>query len=93
MIGAGAKVLGSFKIGDNCKIGAGSVVLEDIPSNSTVVGVPGRIVIRNDLRVANDLDQVHLPDPIRLDIDNIISENARLKIRIEKLERELEKIK
>jgi hypothetical protein len=43
--------------------------------------------------VANDLDQVHLPDPIRLDIDNIISENARLKIRIEKLERELEKIK
>jgi serine O-acetyltransferase len=93
MIGAGAKVLGSFTIGDNCKIGAGSVVLEDVPSNSTVVGVPGRIVIRNDMRVANDLDQVHLPDPMRLDIENIISENARLKIRIEKLERELEKIR
>jgi serine O-acetyltransferase len=93
MIGAGAKVLGSFKIGDNCKIGAGSVVLEDVPSNSTVVGVPGRIVIRNDMRIENDLDQVHLPDPMRLDIDNIISENARLKLRVEKLERELEKIR
>jgi serine O-acetyltransferase len=93
MIGAGAKVLGSFTIGDNCKIGAGSVVLEDVPSNSTVVGVPGRIVIRNDMRVANDLDQVHLPDPMRLDIENIISENARLKLRVEKLERELEKIR
>ena len=48
LIGAGAKVLGSFTIGDNCKIGAGSVVLENVPPNSTVVGVPGKIVIQND---------------------------------------------
>ncbi len=51
MIGAGAKVLGSVTIGDNCKIGAGSVVVKDVPANSTVVGVPGRIVIRDNVRV------------------------------------------
>lgn len=86
MIGAGAKVLGSFTIGDNCKIGAGSVVLENVPPNSTVVGVPGRIVMRNDVRVDDYLDQVHLPDPVRNEIDAVKSENARLKVRIQKLE-------
>lgn len=86
LIGAGAKILGSFTIGDNCKIGAGSVVLKDVPSNSTVVGVPGRIIIRNDIRVNNDLDQVHLPDPVMNDIDELKAENARLKLRVSKLE-------
>lgn len=86
LIGAGAKILGSFTIGDNCKIGAGSVVLKDVPSNSTVVGVPGRIIIRNDIRVNNDLDQVHLPDPVMNDIDELKAENARLRLRISKLE-------
>lgn len=86
LIGAGAKILGSFTIGDNCKIGAGSVVLKDVPSNSTVVGVPGRIIIRNDVRVNNDLDQVHLPDPVMNDIDELKAENARLKLRVSKLE-------
>ena len=51
MVGAGAKVLGSVTIGDNCKIGAGSVVLKNVPPNSTVVGVPGRVVMRGDVRV------------------------------------------
>ena len=50
MVGAGAKVLGSVTIGDNCKIGAGSVVLKNVPPNSTVVGVPGRVVMRGDER-------------------------------------------
>lgn len=86
LIGAGAKILGSFTIGDNCKIGAGSVVLKDVPSNSTVVGVPGRIIIRNDIRVNNDLDQVHLPDPVMNDIDELKAENARLRLRVGKLE-------
>ena len=74
MIGAGAKVLGSVTIGNNCKIGAGSVVLGDVPDNATVVGVPGRVVVLNDVRVtdANDLDQVHLPDPVMNDIDERI---------------------
>lgn len=86
LIGAGAKILGSFTIGDNCKIGAGSVVLKDVPSNSTVVGVPGRIIIRNDIRVNNDLDQVHFPDPVMNDIDELKAENARLRLRVSKLE-------
>ena len=86
LIGAGAKILGSFTIGDNCKIGAGSVVLKDVPSNSTVVGVPGRIIIRNDIRVNNALDQVHLPDPVMNDIDELKAENARLRLRVSKLE-------
>ena len=64
MIGSGAKVLGSFKVGDNCKIAAGSVVLQEIPPNCTVVGVPARVVkmIRPG-QGDNDLDQIHFPDP------------------------------
>lgn len=93
MIGAGAKVLGSVTIGNNCKIGAGSVVLKDIPDNSTVVGVPGRIVVRGDVKcnekVEIDLDQIHLPDPVMNDIDSLKSENAMLKERLEKLEKAL----
>lgn len=64
MIATGAKVLGSIRIGRYAKIGAGSVVLRDVPPNSTVVGVPGRVVIQDGVRVQNDLDQVNLPDPI-----------------------------
>ena len=50
MISAGAKVLGSFKIGDNSKIGAGSVVLKEVPPNSTVVGIPGKVVKRSSVK-------------------------------------------
>jgi serine O-acetyltransferase len=88
LIGAGAKVLGSLTIGNNCKIGAGSVVLKDVPDNSTVVGVPGRIVIQNDVRVG-DLDQVHLPDPVMNDIDALKEENRKLRTRLDKLEEAL----
>ena len=79
-------MLGSVTIGNNCKIGAGSVVLKDVPDNSTVVGVPGRIVVQNDVRVAVDLDQIHLPDPVMNDIDELKKENAELKVRLGKLE-------
>ncbi|WP_339060652.1 serine O-acetyltransferase [Tepidibacillus marianensis] len=64
LIASGAKILGSIKIGDYSKIGAGSVVLKEVPPNSTVVGIPGRIVIQDGRRVKDDLDQVHLPDPV-----------------------------
>jgi len=65
IIAAGAKVLGNIKIGDNVKIGAGSVVIRDVPSNSTVVGVPGRIVKHKGKRVFGvTLDHNNLPDPI-----------------------------
>ncbi len=83
MISAGAKILGSFVVGDDSKIGAGSVVLREVPPNSTVVGIPGRIVKRHDKKVIhpNDtLDQVHLPDPIRHEI-------CRLQMRMEYLEK------
>ncbi|GAB1534136.1 MULTISPECIES: serine O-acetyltransferase [Brevibacillus] len=64
IIATGAKVLGSFKIGDNSKIGAGAVVLQEVPPNSTVVGIKGRIVIQDGKRVKNDLDHVNMPDPV-----------------------------
>jgi serine O-acetyltransferase len=64
LISAGAKVLGSFTIGKNSKIGAGSVVLDEVPPNATVVGIPGRIVVRDGQRVNQDFDHADLPDPI-----------------------------
>lgn len=87
MISAGAKVLGSFTIGDNCKIGAGSVVLEAVPENCTVVGVPGRIVRRNNMALPQDeLDQVHLPDPVKEELMSLRTSNERLMNRVEALE-------
>ncbi|NLK73023.1 MAG: serine O-acetyltransferase [Clostridiales bacterium] len=70
VVSSGAKVLGPFKVGDNSKIGAGSVVLEEVPPNSTVVGVPGRVVKRGGERVEKaDLDQINLPDPIMTELE------------------------
>ena len=90
MISSGAKVLGSFTIGDNSKIGAGSVVLSEVPPGSTVVGVPGRVV----KRVCPDcpqkeLDQVNMPDPVKEDIANLAHEQSELTSRIIDLQREL----
>ncbi|MDE6203569.1 MAG: serine O-acetyltransferase, partial [Lachnospiraceae bacterium] len=94
MISAGAKVLGSFTIGDNSKIGAGSVVLEEVPPGSTVVGVPGRVVKRNNQSLPQEeLDQVNLPDPIKEDLSTLHHANAELTNRIIDLERELRHIK
>lgn len=90
MISAGAKVLGSFKIGDNSKIGAGSVVLEEVPPNSTVVGVPGRVVKRDNIHLPQEeLDQVHMPDPIREELNNLWQMNRMLSERVVTLEDEL----
>jgi len=71
MISAGAKVLGSFTVGADSKIGAGAVVLKEVPENSTVVGIPGRVVKRDNKKILHPkdaLDQVHLPDPIRQEL-------------------------
>lgn len=85
MISAGAKVLGSITIGDNCKIGAGSVVLKPVPPNSTVVGVPGRVVKRDNVRLPQtDLDQVHMPDPVLADIEQLKKQYAKLYQMVEK---------
>ncbi|MCQ2538138.1 MAG: serine O-acetyltransferase [Lachnospiraceae bacterium] len=86
MISAGAKVLGSFTVGDNSKIGAGSVVLSEVPPNSTVVGVPGRVVKMNNVKVPReDMDQVHLPDPVMNDIETLKKECAELKEALKRL--------
>ncbi len=80
MVSAGAKILGSFTIGENSKIGAGSVVLQEVPPNSTVVGVPGRVVKRDNVKIPRmDMDQVSLPDPILSDINQLKQENRELR--------------
>ena len=87
---AGAKILGSFTIGENSKIGAGSVVLEEVPPNCTVVGVPGRIVRMDNKKVPRlDMDQVHLPDPVLNDIRKLQDENIRLHNELKNLMKEL----
>ena len=78
MVGSGAKVLGPFMVGDNARIAANSVVLHEVPPDSTVVGVPGRVVRRN----GEKLDHIHTPDPVRLELDALYA-------RIEKLEEKL----
>lgn len=82
MIGAGAKVLGPMKIGDNSNVAAGAVVLSEIPPNSTAVGVPARIVKQDGKRI-DRLDHIHVTDPVAQEI-------CRLRARIEHLEKELE---
>ena len=90
MVSAGAKVLGSFTIGENSKIGAGSVVLEEVPPNSTVVGVPGRVVKRNNQSVPReDMNQIDLPNPVLEDIQRLQHNKEELQKRIKDLEEEL----
>ena len=90
MVSAGAKVIGSFTVGRNSKIGAGSVVIEEVPPNCTVVGVPGRVVRRGDQRIPRaDLDQVHLPDPVLNDIRELQADNRRLKRQLDILEQKI----
>ena len=83
MVGAGAKVLGPMRIGDNTKVAAGAVVLTEIPDNSTAVGIPAKVVRREGIKI-DDLDQVHIPDPVA-------NELKRLSEKIAELEKKLEK--
>ncbi len=86
MVSAGAKILGSFTIGENSKIGAGSVVLKEVPPNCTVVGVPGRIVKRNDVKVPrSDMNQVDLPDPVMENLVELHKENEMLRAQLQEL--------
>ncbi len=94
MVSAGAKIIGSFTVGKNSKIGAGSVVIEEVPPNCTVVGVPGRIVRQNNEKLpTSDMDQVHLPDPVQEDIKVLQQENSELVNRVLQLENEVRSLK
>lgn len=84
MVGSGAKVLGPITIGANSKVAAGAVVVKDVEPNSTVVGIPGRVV-RIDGQRVDDLDQIHLPDPVM----NAITSNAA---KIEELEQKIKEL-
>jgi serine O-acetyltransferase len=92
MISAGAKIIGSFKIGENSKIGAGSVVIEEVPPNCTVVGVPGRVVKRdNKALVREELNQVDLPDPVKEDLRNLERQILELEQQVRYLKEGLDK--
>ena len=72
MVGAGAKLLGNFTVGDHAKIAAGAVVLKDVPSNSTAVGIPAHVVHRDGVKIDDvDLDQVHVPDPVEKELTEL----------------------
>ena len=93
MISAGAKVLGSFTIGENSKIGAGSVVLSEVPPNSTVVGVPGRVVKRFNKSLPREtMNQTDLPDPVREDITCLQRANSELTNRLLEMEAEIKSL-
>lgn len=88
VVGAGAKVIGAFRIGTGSRIGAGSVVVREVPENSVVVGVPGRVTYRDGQRVSGliDLDQADLPDPLARAVERLLD-------RIEALEGEVAALK
>lgn len=79
VIGTGAKILGNITIGDNSYVGANAVVLNDVPANSTVVGIPGRVTKQDGKKIDAALDHIHVLDPIKEQIEE-------LKSKIEKLE-------
>jgi len=87
VIGTGARILGSFTVGANSRIGAGAVVLREVPPNSTVVGNPGRVVVQNGVRT-DQLDMIHMPDPVANMFDQLQRQIDKLTQRIERLEEE-----
>ena len=90
MVSAGAKILGSFTIGENSKIGAGSVVLEEVPPNCTVVGVPGRVVRMGNQKVPRtEMDHIHLPDPVLGDIRALQQENEQIRKQMSEMEKRM----
>lgn len=84
MVGAGAKVLGPFRVGDNARVAAGAVVLDEVPDNATAVGVPARVARLNGVRTAN-MDQIHISDPVSQEL-------CRIGIDIDRMQKRLDEI-
>lgn len=87
LVATGAKVLGSITIGENSKVGAGSVVLKDVPADSTVVGIPGKVVITKGVRVKSKHDHQDLPDPVTDKCNSLEKKIEQLQHRLDELER------
>ncbi len=85
LIATGAKVLGSIVVGEDAKIGAGSVVLKDVPDHSTVVGIPGKVVVQNGKKMRRDLDHHKLPDPVSEIIKELTEEIDELSTEVKRL--------
>ncbi len=85
MVGAGAKVLGPFRIGDDAKVAAGAVVLKEIPAGCTAVGIPAKVVRRDGEKIEEQLDQIHIPDPVALQLNELEAKIAALSAEIENL--------
>lgn len=92
LIATGAKVLGSITIGENSKVGAGSVVLHEVPPNSTVVGIPGRVKVQDGVKISKDLNHCDLPDPIADRFKEMENELAKLQNELELLRKERSKV-
>jgi serine O-acetyltransferase len=92
VVGAGAKIIGAFTIGDSSRIGAGSVVVREVPPNSVVVGVPGRVTYRDGQRVGGgiDLNQTDLPDPVSKAIEQLVERIRGLEAEVETLRKTLD---
>lgn len=91
LVATGAKVLGSITIGENSKVGAGSVVLKDVPPNATVVGIPGTVVVQDGVKVKRNLDHQDLPDPVADKCNSLEHKISVLREEVKRLSDEIEK--
>jgi serine O-acetyltransferase len=92
VVGAGAKIIGAFTIGDNSRIGAGSVVVREVPPNCVVVGVPGRVTYKDGQRVGDiDLNQTDLPDPLAKALEQLVERIRTLEAELETLRKAVDK--
>ena len=88
VVGSGARIIGAITVGDGSRIGAGSVVVRDVPPNSVVVGVPGRVTHRDGLRVAGfDFNMTHLPDPLAKAVEQLLERLQQLEAEVEALKK------
>ena len=87
LVGAGAKILGPFTVGDNARVAAGAVVLSEVPPNATAVGVPAKIVSINGRR-PNNLDQIHLTDPVMSELQRLSDECGNLREQVQQLQQQ-----
>lgn len=92
MVGAGAKILGPFKVGDGAKIASGAVVLSEVPAGTTAVGIPARIVYKKG-QPRSEMDQVHIPDPVSQELCRMEAQIEALSRRVEELQKAKEDAK